>query len=133
MHGMHFTLKHNYLVKNMSKKKIDKGILGIGAGAGTIAILCCVSPIVLVLFGLSSVTAAIALGNNLFNNYKFYFIGASLLFLIIAIYYYLKKKNQCSVSGVRNNWNKILVMFVIAVIVYIFWYVFTTWLATLGG
>ena len=114
--------------KNKLKKKIDKGILGIGAITGSIAILCCISPIILVLLGLSSVTAAIALGNNLFANYKFYFIGASLLFLFIAIYFYLKKKNQCSLSGVRKNVNQIIIIVFVAILVYILWYYFTTWL-----
>jgi hypothetical protein len=108
--------------------KKDKSWLGIGAIGGTIALLCCISPVVLVLLGLSSVTAAIALGNNLFYNYKVYFITASVLFMILAIFFLLKKKNQCSLSGVRKNLNKILLTFILAVIVYILWYLFTTWL-----
>ena len=118
-------------MKKIKKKKFDKGILGIGAITGSIAILCCISPVILVLLGLSSVTAAIALGNNLFSNYKFYFIGVSVLFLIIAIFFYLKKKNQCSLSGVRKNINQIIVIVFIAILVYIIWYYFTTWLGNI--
>jgi uncharacterized membrane protein len=113
--------------------KKDKSWLGIGAIGGTIALLCCVSPVVLVLLGLSTATVAIALGNNLFSNYKLYFIGASLLFMAGAITYKLKKQNQCSISGVRKNLNKILLTMIIGIVVYIFWYIFTTWLGNLGG
>ena len=114
-------------MKNKKDRK-DKSWLSIGAIGGTIALLCCISPIILVLLGLSTVTAAIALGNNLFNNYKIYFIGASILFMGGAIAYKLKQKNQCSISGVRKNINMILLVFIIGVVVYIFWYIFTTWL-----
>jgi hypothetical protein len=106
-------------------KKSTKDAAKMGSIAGTIAILCCVSPIILVLFGLSTVTAAIALGNN-------YFIGASILFLIIAISLHLKKKNQCSVKGIQKNANVIIITIFIAILVYIFWYYFTTWLAELA-
>ena len=112
--------------------KEKKSIFTLGAIAGTIGILCCVSPIVLVLLGLSTVSAAIALGNNLFTNYKIYFISASVLFLAVAITFYLKKKNQCSLSGVRKNLNMIIFTVFVAVLVYIFWYYFTTWLASLA-
>ena len=112
--------------------KADKGFFKIGIISGTIALLCCISPVILVLLGLSSVTAAIALGNNLFNNYKLYFIGASAVFLVGAILYKLKKQNQCSLSGARKNLNKILLTLIIGVVVYIIWYVFTSWLAKLA-
>jgi len=105
-----------------------KGWLGIGVITGTIALLCCISPIILVLLGLSTTAGAIALGTNLFDNYKLYFISASIIFMVIAILFYLKNKNQCSISGVRQNINKILLTFIVAVLVYILWYILTSWL-----
>jgi hypothetical protein len=114
-------------------KKVDRGILKTGFFAGTIGILCCVSPVILVLFGLSSVSAAIALGNNLFDNYKIYFISSSVLFLFGAFYFQLKKKNQCSLSGVRKNINTFIVTIFLAVLVYIFWFYFTSWLEIVFG
>ena len=112
--------------------KDTKKALGFGAIAGTIAIFCCVSPLILVLLGLTTVTAAVALGNNLFTNYKIYFIAASLLFLFITLILYLKNKLSGSLSGVRKNIKIIIVSVFSAILVYIFWYYFTTWLASLG-
>lgn len=121
---------NSIILKHLTEKK-DKSWLGIGLITGTVALLCCISPVILVLLGLSTVTAAVALGNNLFNNYKLYFIGASLLFMSSAVTFYLKKKNQCSISGVRKNINKILLTLIVAVVVYILWYLLTTWLGNI--
>ena len=112
-------------------EKKDKTWLSIGVITGTIALLCCISPIILVLLGLSTVTAAIALGTNLFDNYKLYFISVSIIFMVTAILFYLKKKNQCSISGLRKNINKILITFIVAVFIYILWYILTSWLEIL--
>jgi len=115
------------------KKKLEKKPLVIGFFAGAIGILCCISPVILVLLGLSTVTAAIAMGNNLFYNYKLYFIGASVIFLVIALALYLKQKKQCSISGVRKNLNLIILSVFIAILTYTFFYYFTTWLAIKFG
>ena len=117
----------------METKKVDRGAVKIGLGAGTIALLCCVSPIVLVLLGLTTVSGAIALGYNLYDNYKIYFISASMIFLIIALYIHFKRKKICTLQGVRNNKNIIIVALFIMILTYIFWFYFTTWLASLAG
>jgi len=113
--------------------KLLKSPTKIGLFAGSIAILCCVSPVFLVLLGLSSVTAAIALGNLLFYEYKFYFIGASLIFLIAALYVYFKKEKICTLKGLKKNYNLIIIALFVATLTYIFWYYFTTWLASLAS
>lgn len=114
-------------------KNIDKGAVKIGFGAGTIALLCCVSPIVLVLLGLSTVSGAIALGYNLYDNYKVYFVGASLIFLTAALYLHFRKNKICTIEGVKTHKNIIIVAVIVMVLTYIFWYYFTTWLAGLAS
>lgn len=116
-----------------ANKKVDKGAVKIGLGAGTIAILCCVSPIVLVLLGLSSVSGAIALGYFLFDNFKLYFVGASLIFLVAALYIYFKRRKICNLEGVKTHKNIIIVAVFVTTLTYIFWFNFTTWLANLAG
>jgi len=117
----------------VQNKIVDRGAVKIGLGAGTIALLCCVSPIVLVLLGLTSVSGAIALGYFLFDNFKIYFVGVSLIFLITALYIHFKKRKICTLQGVRNNKNIIIVAVFIMLLTYIFWYYFTTWLAGLAN
>ena len=115
-----------------SEKKTGRFGIKIGVASGIISLLCCVSPIFLVLLGLSSITGAIALGNFMFDNYKTYFISASILFFVGATIFKLKRKNQCSVSGIRKNQNMIITSAIIFVITYIFLYYFTTMLGMLG-
>lgn len=113
--------------------KIDKGAVKIGIGAGFISLLCCVSPIVLVLLGLSSVSGAIALGYSLYNNYKLYFVGASLIFLLAALYIHFKRKKICNLQGIKNNKNIIIAAVFTMILTYIFLFYFTTWLASLAS
>lgn len=117
----------------METKKVDKVAVKIGIGAGTIALLCCVSPIVFVLLGLSSVSGAIALGYFLFDNFKLYFVGASLLFLSIALYIHFRRRKMCNLQGLKDNKNLIIVSIFVMIVTYIFWYYFTTWLANLAS
>ena len=112
-------------------KKENKTAVKIGVVAGFLALLCCVSPVVLVLLGLSSVSAAIALGYNLYNNYKFYFLGLSFVFLMSALYIHLRKEKVCNLQGIRRHKNMIIVAVFVTILIYIFLFYFTTWLAYL--
>jgi len=47
--------------------------LWIGIGAGVVGILCCVSPVALFLFGISTATEAVTLGDRLYYGYNWYF------------------------------------------------------------
>ena len=80
-------------------KVYDPASLKLGALSGLVGISCCVTPIVLVLLGLSSVSAAISLGNTLYYEYGWYFRGAALLLAATGIYVHLKRRNACSLRG----------------------------------
>lgn len=76
---------------NRQSPKIDKKAVGIGLKAGIIASLCCVIPLILIIFGLSSASLALK-----FVKYKPYFIILSVAFLTGSLWYFFKKKRCCS-------------------------------------
>ena len=88
--------------------------------------LCCFTPVVLVLFGLSSVSFASSLADNLYGNYKWYFRGTALFFLALAVIWYLyTKENVCSLDALKRKKNKviniILICLIVSVLAYMIW------------
>lgn len=72
--------------------KLDKRGTVIGALGGLIASLCCVTPLVLIFFGLGSASFALS-----FVAYKPYFLAASFVFLGLTFWFFIKKK-KCYVD-----------------------------------
>ena len=94
--------------------------------AAVIGGLCCLTPIILVLLGLSSVAFAASLSNTLYFGYAWAFRSAALVFLIIAlVYYFYKKEGVCSLDEVKRKRTKIintvLLTLIIAIITYLIW------------
>lgn len=88
--------------------------------------LCCFTPVVLVLLGLSTISFAASLSDILYHGYAWYFRGAALLFLLIAlIYYFYKYERICTLDKAKRKKqqiiNTILVAIIIAVLAYIVW------------
>lgn len=102
-----------------------KGIFLISALAGLIGGLCCVTPIVLVLLGLASISVAGDLGNVLYGDYRWLFRAAALTFLALALWVYFRRRGICTLDQARRQRNRILntslVVLITAVGVYIFW------------
>ncbi len=102
-----------------------KGIVVISALAGLIGGLCCLTPVVLVLLGLASVSVAASLGNVLYGDYAWWFRSAALLFLALALFVYFRKKGICTLDEARRQRNRIintsLVVLIFAAGIYIFW------------
>ena len=91
-----------------------------------VAGLCCFTPVVLVLLGVSSVAFASSLADTLYFGYKWAFRGVALALLLIAVgWYFYKKENICTIDQVKRNRNRIITLVAIAVIigvlVYIIW------------
>ncbi len=105
--------------------KSSKGILLVSGLAGLIGGLCCTTPVVLVLLGLASVSAANDLGNNLYGAHRWIFRGAALAFLVLALVIYFRRKGVCTLDQARRQRNVIintsLVALISAVGIYIFW------------
>ena len=73
------------------------------------ASLCCLSPVVVVLFGLGSVTFASTLADTLYGEYKWYFRALGLVLLAIAYVYYLRKnKGICTLDQAKRHKNEII-------------------------
>lgn len=108
---------------------MDRAGLGLGALAGLVGISCCVSPVVLVLLGLSSVSFAISLGNTLYYGYGWYFRGAALLLAAIGVVGLLRRRRACSLGGARSQWRLLLTVLVAMVVVYVALYALSAYLA----
>lgn len=76
-----------------AKSEIKKGAI-TGFWSGILASLCCTGPLLIILFGLGSVSFALSL-----TQYRPYFLGLGFFFMIGAIFWHLKKKNKsCGVN-----------------------------------
>ena len=112
---------------------LDVGSLWIGVGAGVIGILCCVSPVVLFLLGVSTATEAVTLGDRLYYGYAWYFRGAGLLLAGAATIFYLRRRRSCSLAGAAAHWRTLLSVGVTMVVTYAALYVLTGYLAALAS
>jgi len=110
------------LAENASDRK---GVVVISALAGLIGGLCCVTPVVLVLLGLASISAAAGLGNVLYGDYRWVFRLTALAFLALALWIYFRRRGICTLDQARRERNRIintsLVVVIGAIGVYIFW------------
>ena len=70
--------------------------------------LCCFTPVILVLFGLSSVAFASSLSNTLYYGYKWAFRGVALLLLAIGLFWYFYKREKvCTFDELKKKRRKI--------------------------
>jgi len=73
------------------------------------ASLCCLSPVILVLLGLSTVSFASSLADTLYGDYKWVFRGVGLIALLGSLAYYLRrKKGVCTIDDVVRRRNEII-------------------------
>lgn len=112
-------------MKPTEAKADRKGILLMSGFAALIGGLCCVTPVVLVLLGLASLSVAADLGNVLYGDYRWAFRLAALAFLGLALWVYFRKRGICTLDQARRQRNQIfnttLVVLIAAVGMYIFW------------
>ncbi|MDP7260715.1 MAG: heavy-metal-associated domain-containing protein [archaeon] len=93
--------------------QVDKQSLKSGIFGGLIASMCCISPLVIVMFSLGSVTFALAIAT-----YKIWFIVAGALFSGTVILYQLQKRNSCNIKGIKRNKSLIITAFLTFAVVY---------------
>lgn len=88
-----------------------------------IASLCCLSPLILVMTGLATVSFATSLADNLYGTYKWVFRSFGLAALLIAFYLHLRRTGVCSLDDARKHRNeiinKLLLTLIIGIIAYI--------------
>jgi hypothetical protein len=102
------------------------------------ASLCCLTPIVLVLLGLSGVAFAASLSDTLYYDYGWALRIAGLLLLAGSLFFYFRRKGICTLDDVKRRRkqviNTILLVLVIAIVAYlIFLYVILGYVGGLLG
>ena len=100
-----------------------KGVISLSAFVGG---LCCFTPVVLVLFGVSSISYAASLSDTLYYGYRWYFRGFAFFTLLLGLaYYFYKRHGVCSLDEVKRQRQKIinitLVAIIVATLAYIIW------------
>lgn len=74
-----------------------------------VASLCCLSPVILVVFGLGTVGFASSLADTLYGDYKWYFRAAGLAAMAVSlILYFRRTKNICTLDAVKRRRNEIV-------------------------
>jgi hypothetical protein len=93
---------------------------GSGFVGGLLGSLCCVTPLVLVLLGLSGLSGAMALAGTLQQNFRWtLFIPIGLVFLLASIYFHIKKREgTCNVKLIKHYKAYVIGTIVFAIIVW---------------
>ena len=91
-----------------------------------IASLCCLAPVILVLFGLSTVAFAASLSDMLYGQYKWWFRLVGVILLTISFIIYLRRsKGICTIDQAKQRRQEIinlaLIVLSVGVIGYILW------------
>ena len=80
-----------------------------------IASLCCLAPVVIVLFGLGSVSLAASLADTFYGEYKWVFRLVGLLLLAISVVWYLRReKGICTLDEAKKRRNEIINIVILA-------------------
>ncbi len=114
-------------MQSHTNKKEKKQLFFISSIGGVIASLCCLTPVILVLFGLSSVAFAASLGDLLYGTYKWAFRGAGLVFALLALFFYFRRKGICTLDEYKKNRNKVINIITMTVITLVVIYLLFTY------
>ncbi len=88
------------------------------------ASLCCLSPVILVLLGLSTVSFAGSLADTLYGDYKWVFRSIGLVLLIVSLFLYFHKRGVCTLDQAKRRKNEIINTILIALIAAVAGYFF---------
>lgn len=86
-----------------------KDALKISSIPVVIASLCCLSPVILVLLGVSTVSFASSLADTLYGEYKWVFRAVGIIALLGSLLFYLRrKKGICTIDEAKKRRNEII-------------------------
>ena len=102
-----------------------KNILKISSLPVLFASLCCLSPLILVLLGLSTLSFASSLADTLYGEYKWVFRIIGLILLAITTILYLRRqKGICTIDEAKKRRreiiNIVLIVLISAILAYMF-------------
>jgi len=100
----------------------------LGAIAGAIGLGCCLYPVVLVLVGLSTASAALDLGNRLFAEWGWAFKLSGVAFAAGALWVQHRRARTCSADARPGLVRNAAVIAIVALLTYASLYGVTTWL-----
>ncbi|NQV93279.1 hypothetical protein HQ403_02145 [Candidatus Kaiserbacteria bacterium] len=102
-----------------------KELLKITGLPVVVASLCCLSPLILVFLGLSTISFASSLSDTFYGEYKWVFRGVGLLFLIATTaFYFWREKGICTLDEAKKRRKEIINTTLLVLIVGIVGYVF---------
>ncbi len=102
-----------------------KEILKISSVPVIIASLCCLSPVILVVFGIGTLGFATSLADTLYGDYKWVFRIAGLIAMVIALFlYFRRKKGICTIDEAKRRRNEIINTVALTVITCVVGYIF---------
>jgi len=83
-------------------------MIKMGGISAFIASLCCVPPVLIVLLGVGGVSFAAGLGNVLYYQYRWVFITAGLLFMLVSLVIYYRGQGICTFDAVKRKRRQII-------------------------
>ncbi len=90
-----------------------------------LASLCCLSPVILVLLGLTTTTFAASLSDTLYGQYRWVFRLVGFVALAVSIIWHLRKRRKiCTLDQAKRQRHKIVNLILLSVITAILGYVF---------
>mgnify|MGYP001595922016 CR=1 FL=1 len=103
-----------------------KSILKITGIPVVVASLCCLAPVIIVLFGLGSVSLAASLADTLYGTYAWAFRIVGLALLALSLIWYLRReKGICTIDDAKRRRNEILnivgIVLTVGVVGYFVW------------
>lgn len=102
-----------------------KDILKISSLPVVIASLCCLTPVVIILAGLGTVTFASTLADTLYGEYKWIFRAVGLTALLASLIVYLRhQKGICTIDEAAKRRNEIINLVAITLTAGVVGYIF---------
>lgn len=97
--------------------------LKVSAIPVVVASLCCLSPVILVLLGLSTVSFAASLSDILYFQYAWAFRIAGLLLLAASLIIYFRHRGICTIDEAKKRRNEIVNIILLALTVGVVGYI----------
>lgn len=106
-------------------KEEIKAALKISSIPVLLASLCCLSPIILLLIGVSTVSFASSLADTLYGDYKWAFRALGIITLLGALWFYLRRtKGICTIDEAVRRRNEIINYLALTLIAGVLGYIF---------